>query len=370
MYQQRFTILVALVATALTAGMAQGTGGKAAGLAIPDISVIGNITGQSGNRTAGDDQLQLSEIELVVGSRLHPGMRGDAVIAFHGPEYGAELEEGYVSIDEFRTGAPIGGRFGVIRLPFGKVNPVHPHQWSYLDAPAVTRNLLGEEFIGNGFEVVGLPRMGGRTFLQAQVGRWAPRAHHHDEEEAGAEHHHEPGAGLAEPFTLGRIWASTPPTNNSELELGMSTALGKGEHEEDDGAGNVVVHHPNVELYGVDVTWRRWLPQGRRVLLQAEAIRREELHDDGTLHRQNGYYVLGTYRPSHFTEVGVRLDQTDVPGATGRERGVSLIGTRYVNEMTFTRLQLTHGKDTSGRTVNEVGLQFVFGFGPHAHALQ
>jgi hypothetical protein len=88
------------------------------------------------------------------------------------------------------------------------------------------------------------------------------------------------------------------------------------------------------------------------------------------VHRQNGYYVLGTYRPSHFAEVGLRYDVSDVPGATGRERGVSRIGTSYLNEMTFTRLQLTHGQDTSGRTVNEVGLQFVFGFGPHAHALQ
>jgi hypothetical protein len=340
----------------------------------PDISVIGNVLGVVAGSDASDAEhhIQLHELELVFGARIYPGIRGDAVIALHDPEFSAEVEEGYVTFEQFSPRAPIGGRLGIVRLPFGKTNPVHPHQLPYADTPSVIANLLGDEFIGNGFEVIGLVPTPKSFFLQGQLGRWAPRAHHHDEETTGeADHDHELGAGFHDTFTLGRLWTSTSLPGDAELELGVSGAFGKGEHEETDDQGAVIaIHHPEIRLLGGDVTWRKWLSGERRLLLQGEAIHREEKHEDGT-HRQFGYFLLGTYRPSHFYELGTRYDWSEAPGHEAEhESYLSAFVTRFLNETTFTRLQVKHGTNVEGKTVNEVSLQLVFGFGPHAHVLQ
>ncbi|OPZ84155.1 MAG: hypothetical protein BWY76_01968 [bacterium ADurb.Bin429] len=338
---------------------------------LPDISIIGNAIGTLTNGESADidDHLQLQEVEVVFGAGIYPGIRGDVVIALHDPDFSAEVEEGYVTIEQFTSSAPVGGRIGILRIPFGKVNPVHPHQLPYADLPLVTRNLLGEEFIGNGFEVSGLLTPGD-AFLQAQVGRWKAREQHHEEE--GEEHEHG-GAAFHDRFTTARLWTGLPISTKSEVEIGVSGGWGQGYHEELDNAGNLVdIHRPDITLYGADVTWRKWLPRERRLLLQAEAVRREQKGDEKT--KQFGFVALGTFQPSKFVELGARYDWTQVPVEEGDPAahlsGVSLFATRYLNETTFLRGQVTRGQNHKGETEHTVTLQLVFGFGPHAHVLQ
>jgi len=52
------------------------------------------------------------------------------------------------------------------------------------------------------------------------------------------------------------------------------------------------------------------------------------------------------------------------------ETAITAFATRQLNETTYARLQLKHGKDLDGKDYNEATLQVVFGFGPHAHVLQ
>ena len=341
---------------------------------LPDISVIGNAIGLlSDNSEQTDrDHLRLQEIELVIGSPIYPGVRGDVIIALHDPDFTAEVEEGYVTFEQFIRQAPIGGRIGIARLPFGKTNPQHPHQLPYVDTASAVANLLGDEFIGNGFELVALPSLGGGSFLQAQIGRWQPRVlHGHDEGEEEDEHA-EVGAGFTgdRRLTLGRLWSGRSLRDGSEIEVGFSGAFGQGRHEEVDEFGDHVIHRPDVNLLGADVTWRKWFSGERRLLLQAEGIRRQQQGEEGT-ERQFGYFLLGTFRPGHFYEFGTRYDWSETPAVAGvHESYLSAFGTRFLNETTYARLQVKHGRDAHQERSTQVILQVVFGFGPHAHVLQ
>lgn len=311
----------------------------------PDISVIGNIKGTVANHGVDaetNQHLQLDELEVVIGSKIYPGISALAVITA-GADESAGIEEAYLTDEQFMAGLPIGGRLGIVRLPFGKANPLHPHVLPYADTASVVNNLLGE-FRGNGFEFIGLLPTHNNMFLQAQLGRWKNL----DDAPDGAL------AFSEKPMTLGRLWCSTPVGTNNEFELGASGAFGKADTGE------------KINLIGLDGTWRHYLSRERRVLVQGEAIQREDA--DVT---SRGYYLLGTYRPNHFYEYGARYDWSEFANDnTHHESYLSLFATRFLSEATYLRLQAKHGTDHDGQQVNEVLAQIVFGFGPHTHPLQ
>jgi hypothetical protein len=352
---------------------------------LPDISVIGNVLGAVSNDDENelDEHLRLQELELVLGSQIYPGIRGDAVIALHDPDFTAEVEEGYVTFEQFTSTLPVGGRFGIVRLPFGKTNPQHPHQLPTIDSPLVVTNLLGDEFLGNGFELVGLLPTRGSAFLQAQVGRWSPRAHEHEHEEDHDHDNHAERFDFTDTFTMGRLWAGVPLKNAGELEIGVSRAIGRNIHFDPqlDAGGNPVLdangdpvmnrHAPDLRLQGYDLTWRHWLSGGRRILLQSEYISNTVITSSGLKRPSDGYYLLGAYRLNPFYEVGARYDWSESQrNIATTESAINAFVTRNLNETTFLRLQAVHGTNSAGETRKELWAQIVFGFGPHAHVLQ
>lgn len=311
----------------------------------PDISVIGNLKGTLANHGVDaetDQHLQLDELEVVIGSKIYPGISALAVIAA-GADEPAGIEEAYLTAEQFVPRVPIGGRLGIVRLPFGKANPLHPHVLPYADTASVLNNLLGE-FRGNGFEAIGLLPTHGNLFLQAQLGRW---------KNVGEAPEGAPEFG-AKAMTLGRLWGSTSVGENNEFELGASGAFGKADTGD------------KLNIVGLDGTWRHYLSQERRLMVQGEAI----LRTDADV-KCRGYYLLSTYRPNHFYEYGTRYDWSEF--ANDREHHesyLSLFATRFLSEATYLRLQAKTGTDRDGHRVNEVLVQMVFGFGPHTHALQ
>ena len=311
----------------------------------PDISVIGNLKGTLANQGVDADtnrHLQLDELEMVIGSKIYPGVSALAVLTA-GAKEPVGIEEAYISDEQFFSNVPIGGRLGIVRLPFGKANPLHPHSLPYADTASVLNNLLGE-FRGNGFEAVGIIPTHSNIFLQAQLGRWksvgdAPEGAPDFSDEA---------------MTLGRLWASTAIGADNELELGASGAFGEA------GIGG------KINLIGLDSTWRHFLPGERRIMLQGEAMQRTDADV-----KSYGYYLLGTYRPNHIYEFGTRYDWSEFANDnTHHESYLSLFATRFLSEATYLRLQAKHGANHDGRQVNELIAQIVFGFGPHTHPLQ
>jgi hypothetical protein len=336
---------------------------------LPNISVIGNVLGAErshpdNDTTAPNKHLQMDETEVVIGSKIYPGVSGNVVLTVGGQhDDSVQVEEGYISTEQLFSYAPIGGRAGIVRLPFGKANPLHPHSLPYVDTASVINDLLGD-FRGNGFEAVGFIPTHSNVFLQAQLGRWVSVGDE-PEDVTGVFNNTptlpaNPADGFGgKPLTLGRLWGSTPVGANNELELGASGAFGQSD-------ATATAPAQAVTLLGADATWRTYLPGENRILLQSELMQRKDI--DATSY---GYYVLGTYQPGHFYEFGTRYDWSEfATNDTLHESYLSLFATRYLSEMTFLRVQLKEGTNEEGQHVNEVLTQLVFGFGPHTHPLQ
>lgn len=351
------SVIFLTLALAMLAALAQDTTPapqQGAASNLPDISFTGNIKGSLGSHGIDADtnnHIQLDEAEITIASKLYPGVSGVGVFTVGGEKGdSAGVEESYIDVEQLTSAAPVGARLGIRRLPFGKANPLHPHSLPYADTPSALQNLLGE-FRGNGFELVGLVPTHTNLFLQAQLGQW---------KSVGDPGISAPGTAAPDfndrPLTLGRLWASAAIGDNNEVELGASGASGNA-----DTAGS-----PTISLLGVDGTWRIYLPQEKRIMFQGEAIQRT---DAGAASR--GYYLLGTYRPGHYYEVGARYDWSEFAAdAAHHESYLSLFGTRYLTEQTLVRLQVKHGDNHDGQTANELLLQVIFGFGPHTHPLQ
>ena len=330
----------------------------------PDISLIGNALGSLANHEINPNEpnktINLNETEVVIGSKIYPGVSGLAVFTVGGTrDDRAGVEESYISVEQLISAAPIGARLGIARLPFGKVNPLHPHSLPFADTPSVLNNLLGD-FRGNGFEFVGLIPTHSNIFLQANLGRW---------NSVGEPGYSNPLAGATgpdfnggQPLTLGRLWASTAIGEDNEVELGASGAFGNADPLTlAPGQTN-----PRLNIFGLDTTWRTYLPDERRILVSAEALQRNDANV-----KTSGYYVLGTFRPGHFYEFGTRYDWSEFAADnTHHESYASLFATRFLSEQTFMRLQVKHGTDRLDRGVNELIAQVVWGFGPHTHPLQ
>src|SRR5690554_2641194 len=83
----------------------------------------------------------LQGLELVVGSDVGPYFRFDSAIAFH--LGGVEIEEVYVST--LVLPAQFQVRVGQFNIRFGRLNPTHLHQWSFVDQNLVNKKFLGGE---------------------------------------------------------------------------------------------------------------------------------------------------------------------------------------------------------------------------------
>jgi len=148
---------------------------------------------------------------------------------------------------------------------------------------------------------------------------------------------------------------------DQELELGLSTYLGRGE----------VTGDGRQDLYvsGLDFTYRNFPSAYQRLLLQGELIR-PTTGNFGDHARIGGYLTLAK-RFSQYFEAGLRGDYTHYPYPTsGHESAASLFLTRFVTEQTALRLELRHGARPVDGGYNELWLQLLTGFGPHSHNLQ
>ena len=375
------------------------SGGGAAFM--PDIAVIGNHHGTFfvPRGYEGRNRFELGEIEIALTQPLYTGMSFFATLAAGSDAgFAVGVEEAYASLSRpFK--APFDAVIGKRRLQFGRVNPLHPHAWRYVDQPAPIGAFLGEEgLFGNGASInYTLPVKG--IFANLELGLWrsdtahahgagdghvheattrrrlALRSrgddgddhgdddHHHDDHD----HHGEPGAGIAGDMPAARLWLSKAIGSSAELELGGSHAFGKAENGD------------NIRLTGADVTLRTFPSAFSRLQLQAEAFwhnRQDREHEMGS-HTRSGHYALLSYAPDKYYEYGIRYDNTRYPWPIeGREQSLSLIATQKLTEATLVRLQLKFGDRTTDiylparKGFKEVFLQFIWGAGSHKHPLQ
>ncbi len=346
---------------------------------IPDISVTGDIVGKVTDNKDDEDRntVHIREIELALQGFIYPKMRADVFLAMHrhGDHVEAEICEAYVSFLNVLDG--LGLQVGKPHINFGKINKVHQHHRSYVDQPQVMTEFFGDHgLVGEGGSLSYLMPL--PFFAQFDLGAWRIEGHHHEHEGEESEtaqvkdvndgtitvavhkehEHKHKEFGLRDEVYTTRLWLSFPLTNESELELGMSGAKGRGAHYKE--------HMDNAEVYGVDVTYKLWPATQNRLIFQGEWLKLIRELPIGTLKR-TGFYSLLNYKVDKYWDVGIRYDNSENAWPDKEENeSVSGILTKHLTETTCLRAQYkcnSHGKD-------EAYLQIAFGIGPHSHPLE
>jgi hypothetical protein len=348
-------IFISIFSAALFADDALPGGVKVGPIALPDISLIGNIIGDW-NQDTNRVTFGMDELEMVVAGYIYPQVKADAVLSMS--DAGLNIEEAYADflslLDIFSLKA------GKMKIEFGKINILHNHVWPYADTPLVINNFLAGSLSENGASigaVLPLP-----IFVKSETGLYNVEPN-----VSGIGIGLEPAADtlmLSQELYSERLSASFDPTEDSDLEIGASGAISKG--------SQYPASRDDVELAGADLTLKMWPVNYSRFLLQAEAMymKREQQQPGGALDdiERWGTYVYAGYTLNKFVDIGSRYDWSeDAVAQLTKESKISAIFTYRVSEATFARLQYGYTPENKS---NEVLLQFVYGLGPHTHPLQ
>ena len=345
---------------------------------LPDVSVIGEIYGFTGDGEYADmNKVLFNSAELALQGYLYPKMRTDIIFAMHkhDEELEWELEEAKV------TGNQILGNLGLVAgkslVGIGKVNTLHPHHRSYFSQPAVLNNFFGDHgLMAEGLQLNYLMPL--PFFAQVSVGAWqgGEHTHSHASEEpetadildvtgstvtvALYEEEESEEFSLAGEIYTGRLWTSFPLSSISELEVGLNMAKGNGAHFEH--------HMDNVKVQGIDLTFKRWPTAHKRFIWQIELYQMKREVPVGELER-TGYYTFLGYRLNKYWETGLRYDSSEnvLPDLVETE-SASLILTKKMTETTYLRAE--YQNYSKPEKENKVYLQFVWGIGPHSHPLE
>ncbi|MFH1372936.1 MAG: hypothetical protein ABII79_03980 [bacterium] len=271
----------------------------------PDISATGDFRVFSHNdklRTDEAEELNLAtpDFELDIAGNLNPNARADAVIAWHG-EHNAEIEELFVTIE---SGLPLGAnlRVGKHLLEFGRLNPVHPHAYSFIKRPLPHKMFFGEEGLADVAIRSGFLLPTGDANTETIVGLLkgdAFASHEHGHEEESEEHPYEE---MAEPKRglgfFGRATTFFTVNKSANLAFGSSVVNavhGFHEYEHEEGAVN---HHEAPDelrawLLGGDVKYKYRPNRNTALQIEAEGIVRiaeqGEVIDDLTSYGGYGY---------------------------------------------------------------------------------
>lgn len=315
---------------------------------LPDISVIGDILGQT---TTYDDvdrnKVFVREIEFALQGYLYPEIRADVFFAFDrekGGKINTELEEAYVSF--LKLFGDFNGKAGRMLVDFGKVNKLHPEQWQYVIKPKALENFMAEHgLIGNGGSLgylLPLP-----FFAQFDLGAYRISSEESEE------------------FALGdfgysaRLWTSFSLSEISEFEIGTSGLYGRG--------FRYLEHQDDVKLYGIDLTYKVISSTYERLIFQNEILHIVRQIPTEEIKRFGFYNFLG-YRFNKYMETGLRYDFSEnvLPD---KAQTKSITGIITTNLTETTKLRFQYGYNIEPKT-HELFLQLLFGIGPHSHVLQ
>lgn len=359
--KKRVVILMAMLA--MGASILEAQAQKPA-TDIPNISLIGNFLA---THTEDSSEFNVKEIELSFQHYLYPSVKADIFTALHKEEDGSrnfELEEAYITFSDLisvlfpntawnpGTGAIIGKK----KLGIGKINPLHPEQWSFVDRPLVLNQFLGGD--------EGLSAEGGQLnhllplpfFSQLEVGVWtaAPHAHDHDEESEEEEE----GVEFSNRLFTGRLWNSVALSPSSELEIGLNYLLSNATASSTDDKSSMV---------GLDFTLTKERSKTQKVTVQSEFFQATYGHEGEERNTQSGAYISGMYTFNSYYKAGLRLGTLGKHGDEGEVQDqLSVILTRNLTETSQFRLQANTGNNSD----TTFYAQFLFGMGPHSHVLQ
>ena len=322
----------------------------------PDIGIIGNFVGATGESRGGSRTIAptplatLQESELSLQAIVDPYARADFFLAIG--EEGIEVEEGYVSFPTLPGGLLV--KAGKFRANFGRLNAFHNHTLPWIDRPLVMYNLLGGSPLDPDTGIkdagVSVSRLipAGKLFLEgiAEIYRG----------DSGTLYKSNRRSDFS---NVEHLRAYADITEATNLELGGSYSRGHNE------LGSDFI----TQLYGTDLTLR-WRPLSRGIYhslaARTELIwsRRDEV---AALQRAFGGYASLDYGLMRRWYVGGRYDWADrASDAAVQDRGESAVLTFWPSEFSQIRGQYRRTRYGDGpRIANELLLQALFTIGAH-----
>ncbi|MBI2835847.1 MAG: hypothetical protein HYX76_15620 [Acidobacteria bacterium] len=325
----------------------------------PDIGLIGNLIGASGESRGGSESvapfpfMTLQESEASFQAIVDPYARADFFLAI-GQE-GIEVEEGFVTFPVLPGGLMV--KAGRMRANFGRLNAFHNHTLPWIDRPLVMFNLLGG---ATGDPDTGLKDAGvsvsrlipaGNLFLEA-----TGELYQGDSGTLFQSHQRRDFA------VVGRLRTYADITDQTNFETGVSYARGHND------AGSAFT----TELYGVDATLR-WKPL-RRAIYRSFVARSElfwsRREEPDLRHDAFGLFASADYQFQRRWFAGGRYDWAErARDASVRDHGFSAVLTYWPSEFSQVRGQYRRTRYGDGRTANELLFQVLFTIGAHgAHA--
>jgi hypothetical protein len=322
----------------------------------PDIGIIGNFIGATGQSRGGSEALAsspfmtLQESEASFQAIVDPYARADFFLAIG--EEGIEVEEGFVTFPTLPGGLLV--KAGKFRANFGRLNAFHNHTLPWIDRPLVMYNLLGgaTEDPDTGIKDAGV-----------SVSRLIPAGNLFVE--ATGEMFRGDSAMLFQSrrrqdfSTVGRVRAYKDITESANLEAGVS--YGRGHND----AGSDFL----TQLYGTELTFR-WKPLQRAIY--RSFVARSELiwsrRQEPTLtHSAFGLYASADYQFQRRWFTGGRIDWAErARNADIRDRGFSAVLTYWPSEFSQVRGQyrrMRYGDQEAA--ANELLFQVLFTIGAH-----
>jgi hypothetical protein len=344
----------------------------------PDISAVGDVRvfGHD-DRARPDERNEINipnpELELVINGYLNPYARADFVVAWHG-EHNAEIEEAYATI---LRGLPFGMnlRAGKYLLEFGRLNPVHPHAYSFVQRPLPHSYLFGSHGLDDMAIRSSIMLPAGETYTELMVallkGDALATLHHGEEEE---EHEHE-GDDDRDPGFFGRLTSSLAVSDYSELAFGVSALNAVYAFSEDSTSPGQL----RSWLFGGDIKYKFKPSRYTSLQIESEGIVRigesDEAGDDLISYGAYGYV---DYRFRQKYNVGAILEWVTLEEEehidVGGEHQIHkhdiwqtglFAGYAPIEETSLVRLVGNWTEPEQGDGFWEVILQFVFSLGPH-----
>ncbi|MGH8015625.1 MAG: hypothetical protein ACREBV_05500 [Candidatus Zixiibacteriota bacterium] len=331
----------------------------------PDISAIGEMSVFTHDDEARPSELKKfnltqPNLELNFNGYLNPYARADAVVAWEGDE-NAVLEEFYAT---FLRGLPLNMnlRAGKYRLEFGRLNPIHPHAYSFIELPMVHEEFFGEEGLNDVAIRTSFYLPTGKAYSEIMGAVTKGNALLEEDALEGYDTTHlNPGA-------FGRLTTSLAVIETAELSLGTSFFNSVYELEPS---------QLRASIFGGDFKYKNVISRYSTLLFEGEFLYRSLEQDSADNVNSTGGYAYIDYKfhkvynvggMFEFTKVNsIKVDSlgTPVEVSAGNWRGALFIGFAPIEETSLIRLagHWTKPEETDG--VWELALQFVFSLGPH-----
>jgi hypothetical protein len=363
-----------------------GSGSYAQTSLNPDISAVGDFRLYGHNDESRSDEkekLNLAdpEVEINVGGYLNPYARADMVFGWHAG-HNAEVEEAYATI---LRGLPLNTnlRVGKYLLEFGRLNPVHPHAYSFIKRPLPHEAFFGDEGLSDMAVRTSFALPTGGAFTEIMFGLLKGEileAHEHDHEHEGEEEEEEESEPTRDLGFFGRLSTSLAVSESSELAIGgsvLNAVHGFAEHEEESEGADP--DQLRTWLVGGDVKYKYKPSKYTALQIEAEGIMRQsEIGENMDDLKSYGAYGYIDYRFRQIYNIGGIVEWTKIEEMHHHEgeeeheieklstkRFGLFIGFAPFEETSLVRLAGHWTDPDEGDGFWEVTLQFAIGLGPH-----